>query len=233
MQKSVDCFFEGARKALPILPGIAPFGLVAGIAAVESGLSPYVAVFMSLAIFAGASQFAAIQLLAAGAAPVVILLTVLVINLRFAMYSASLAPHLANRGWAQRLLAGYFLVDQVYALSIVRYRTMPARDKLPYFLGLAVPIWLVWQLTTATGAFLGAQIPGSWSLEFTVPLMFLALLIISIRSWPMVIAALAGGLVATLAQDMPFKLGIIVGALSGIAAGFAASELNRHRGPAR
>jgi 4-azaleucine resistance transporter AzlC len=230
MSGSRSYFIEGARTALPILPGIAPFGLVAGIAAVESGLSPFIAVFMSLTIFAGASQFAAIQLIAAGAAPVVILLTVLVINLRFAMYSASLAPHLAHLGLARRLLAGFLVVDQVFAMAIVRYRSMPVEGKFPYYFGLGAPIWLVWQLTTAAGAFLGAKVPDSWSLEFTIPLMFLALLIISIRNAPMVVAAVVGGLVATLAQGMPFKLGIITGALSGIVAGFVSSRFLRARG---
>lgn len=218
-------FVDGVRTSLPLLPAVAPFGLIAGIAAVESGLSPYVAVAMSTLIFAGASQLAAIQLLSAGAAPVVILLTIAVINLRFAMYSASLAPHFSHLGGVRKLLAGYFLVDQAYAMSIIRYASMPREAKLPFYLGIGVTVWLVWELATVLGAFLGTQVPRSWSLHFAVPLTFLSMLIVSIRDRAMVVAACVGGVVATLGQGMPYKLGIITGALCGIVAGVAAGAL--------
>lgn len=222
MKSTRDHFLDGVRAALPIIPGVAPFGLVAGIAAVESGLSPAIALTMSMLIFAGASQLAAVQLLTAGAAPVVIVLTIMVINLRFAMYSASLAPHFSHLGAFRKLLAGYFLVDQSYAMSIVRYGSMPADAKLPFYLGIGSTIWLAWEAATLTGAIVGTQIPESWSLGFAMPLTFLSMLIVSVRDRAMIVAAVTGGLVATFAQDMPFKLGIITGAVSGIAAGVAA-----------
>jgi 4-azaleucine resistance transporter AzlC len=218
-------FMSGLRTSLPLLPAVAPFGFIAGIAAVESGLSPFVAVAMSTLIFAGASQLAAIQLLSAGAAPAVILLTIVVINLRFAMYSASLAPHFSHLGGARKLLAGYFLVDQAYAMSIVRYASMPREAKLPFYLGIGVTLWVVWELATVLGAFLGTQVPDSWSLHFAVPLTFLSMLIVTVRDRPMLVAACVGGVVATLAQGMPYKLGIITGALCGILAGVAAGRM--------
>ena len=222
-------FLDGARTTLPLLPGVAPFGLVAGIAAVDSGLSPLVAVSMSMLIFAGASQLAAIQLMTAGAAPLVVLLTIMVINLRFAMYSASIAPHFGHLGRLQKLLAGYLLVDQSYGMSIVRYGSMPEEAKLPFYLGIGMAIWPVWQGATLIGALLGTSVPEVWSLEFTMPLVFLAMLIAAVRDVPLLVAALTGGIVATLGHGMPFKLGIITGAVSGIAAGVVAGALYRRR----
>ncbi len=220
---------DGARTTLPLLPGVAPFGVIAGIAAVDSGLPAWIAVTMSGLIFAGASQLAAISLMSAGAAPLVVLATIMVINLRFAMYSASLAPHFAHLGPLQKLLAGYLLVDQSYALSIVRYGALPAEAKLPFYLGIGAAIWPAWVGATLVGALVGAGVPDAWSLEFTMPLVFLSMLVASVRDRPMLAAAVVGGVVTTLAYDMPLKLGIITGALSGIAAGVLAGALYRRR----
>ncbi len=220
---------DGARTTLPLLPGIAPFGFIAGIAAVDAGLPASVAVAMSALIFAGASQLAAISLMAAGAAPLVVLATILVINLRFAMYSASLAPHFGHLGALKKMLAGYLLVDQCYALSIVRYGTLPPEAKFPFYLGVGAAIWPAWVGSTLAGALLGASVPDAWSLEFTMPLVFLSMLVASVRDWPMLVAALTGGVVTTLAHGMPLKLGIITGALSGITAGVVAGALRRRR----
>lgn len=222
-------FLDGVRVSLPLLPGVAPFGLIAGIAAVESGLSPYAGVAMSMLIFAGASQLAAISLMAAEAAPVVVLVTIAVINLRFAMYSASLAPHFAHLGAGHKLAAGYFLVDQNYAMSIVRYGAMEPGDKLPFYLGIGCTLWAVWQSATAAGAFLGGRVPETWSLDFTMPLVFLSMLVSSVRDRPMLVAAVTGGVVATVAKGMPFKLAIVTGAVSGIAAGVITGRLGRAR----
>ncbi len=219
-------FAAGMRQALPILPGVAPFGVIAGVAAVDSGLSPWTAMALSGFIFAGASQLAAIQLLAAGAAVPVILLTIAVINLRFAMYSASLAPHLRHLGRRDKLLAGYLLVDQAYALSILRFGGMQQGDKFRFYLGIATPLWLTWQSSTAIGAFLGANVPDAWSLEFTVPLTFLSMLIVSVTDGAMLVAAAVAGLVAVAGHALPYNLGLLAGATCGIAAGTVAWRLH-------
>ncbi|MBS1269165.1 MAG: Inner membrane protein YgaZ [Gammaproteobacteria bacterium] len=115
-------FISGLLSVAPLVPGVAPFGLICGLAAMTTGLSAVQAMTMSVTIFAGASQLATLQLLAEGAIPAITVLTALIINLRFAMYSASLAPHLYYLGPRWRLSLAYFLVDQNYALSINRFR---------------------------------------------------------------------------------------------------------------
>lgn len=217
-----ETFTAGALAVAPMVAGVIPFGLVAGLTAMATGLTAAQAMTMSITVFAGAAQLATMQLLAEGAIPAVIVLTALTINLRFAMYSASLAPHLYHLGPGWRLPLAYFLVDQNYALSINRFQ-YPERGPDPfghwYFLGGGVTMWLTWQTSTLVGIFMGGGIPRDWSLDFAIPLVFMAVLVPTLRHRFHIAAALTGGLVATAAGGLPYNLGLVVGAVSGIAAG--------------
>ena len=211
---------EGVLEVLPIVAGIIPFGLVAGAAAVDAGIGIEGGMALSLFVFAGASQLAAIELLARDAPLLIILLTVGVINLRMAMYSASLAPRLAHVSLPRRLLAAYPLTDQAFALTVMRVDANPSRPhRLAYYVGVAMPLWLNWQLMTAVGAVLGSTIPAWLPLEATIPLVFLAMLVPAITDRATLAAAVVSGVVATLAADLPNNIGLLVGAFSGIAAG--------------
>lgn len=213
-------FREGAVEVAPIVAGLVPFALVVGAAAVEAGLGIDGAMSMSLLLFAGASQLAAIDLLARDAPLLVVLLTVGIINLRMAMYSASLAPRLAHVPLGRRLLAACFLVDQAYALTINRIEQHPSRrHRMAYYFGVGLPLWLNWQVMTAVGAVIGATIPDWLPLEATIPLVFLALLVPAITDRATLAAALVSGSVATLTAGLPNNAGLLVGAFSGIAAG--------------
>lgn len=222
----------GAIAVLPMLAVVAPFGMVAGLTAIGTGLSALQALVMSATVFAGAAQLAALQLIAEGAVPAVVLLTALTINLRMMMYSASLAPHFEHLGRRWRLLLAALLVDQNYALGINRYNRSDGGFE-PYghwyFLGAGLALWLTWQAATAAGVFLGAGIPRGWSLEFAVPLVFMVLLVPALRDRAHVAAALVGGVVAILARGLPLHLGIVTGALCGIAAGYACERWSARR----
>lgn len=215
-----------------MIPGVAPFGVIAGITAMATGLTAIQAMAMSVTIFAGASQLATLQLLAQGAVPAVVVLTALIINLRFAMYSASLAPHLYHLGPRWRFPLAYFLVDQNYALSIHRYQHRDGEQASHghwYFLGGGAALWVTWQISTAVGVFMGGEIPRDWSLDFAIPLVFLAVLVPALRHRLHIAAAVTGGVVATLAGSLPYNLGLIAGALSGITAGVTLERWNRGR----
>ena len=218
-------FRRGVRDVSPLLLGVAPFGLVAGIAAVNAGLDLVGAVGMSVVVFAGASQLAALHLLGRDAPLAAILLTATVINLRMMMYSASIAPYFRRFSAAWRAGLAYLLTDQAYALSIGRYTSEDAIDRRAYYLGVGVTLWAVWQVTTATGVLLGAEIPEAWGLEFTVPLVFLALLVPAMEDRDTVIAGLVGGGVAVGAAGLPLDLGLLVGATAGVVAGFGAESI--------
>jgi 4-azaleucine resistance transporter AzlC len=209
----------GVRDVSPLMLGIAPFALVAGIAAVDAGLGLAEAVGMSVVVFAGASQLAALELLGENAPLAVVVGTAVVINLRMLMYSASIAPHFADYGRRLRAGLAYLLTDQAYALSVAEFDENPDRTRWRYYLGAAASLWIVWQIGTVAGVVLGASVPDAWGLTFAVPLVFLALLVPAMKDRPTTVAGGAGGAIAVVAAGLPLNLGLLVGALCGIGAG--------------
>ena len=199
---------------------MAPFGLVTGVAMVAGGIPPFEALAMSVVVYAGASMLAATQLLSGGTPLLVILITVLFINLRFMMYSASLRPHLAALPARWRVLAGYLLADNAYGLSIARFTEHPQlAGKAGYYFGAAVPVWLTWQAAVGAGIVVGAGLPSAWRLEFAAPLAFIALTVPLLRNRAMVAAALAAAVTAVAASGLPMRLSIAAAALAGLAVG--------------
>ena len=206
-----------------MVAAITPFGVTAGVAGLDAGLGPALTMGMSMIVFAGASQLASIQLLNAGAAVPLVVLTALIINLRMLMYSAHLAPHFRHLPLGWRSLIAYVLTDQAYALTISRVMTEDSdRFNHWFFLGVGIPLWVVWQLSTAFGYWAGTAMPPDWELGFIVPLIFLALLMMSINSRPGVIAAVVAGTLSVLGRGLPAGLGLTLAALAGIAAGVLA-----------
>lgn len=195
---------------------------------VGAGLSPWLAAVMSVVVFAGTAQLAALPLLAAGAPLGVIFLASLILNLRFLLYSLSISPHLRGLGPWSRWLAGYFLSDNGYAHAIARIASQPAAPgHAEYFMGACTAIWVTWQSATVVGIAVGAGVPASWSLEFVVVLTFTALAVTSIRDGAAAAAAFAAGITAIAAIDLPYRLGLIAAAIAGIAAGFVAERWTR------
>ena len=213
---------EGLRDALPITLAVTPMGLVVGVAAVEVGLPIAQAVGMSYLVFAGIAQLAALQLIAVGSPVAVILVTTLLLNLRFALYSAALAdPLRAAPGWLRAVMA-FLMTDQALALGSQRYGRFPGRGaKVAYYLGVSVPIGFVWTTASTVGVLVGAGLPAGLSLDFAVPLVFLTLWVAAMRrgAAPVWVAGAVAGGVAVLARPLPFNLGLLVAAFAGIAAG--------------
>ncbi len=214
-------FSAGIAAMAPILIGIVPFGLIYGVAAVDAGLSNIQAVAMSSVVFAGSAQLAAVDLMSRDAAIAVIVATALVINARHLMYSASVAPQLAELPIWSRSLIGYLLTDQAYAVSIVRWADDPGtpRNRGVFILGAGASMWLTWQVSSALGVVLGTGVPEDWSLDFAVPLVFLALVVPTIKDRGTGAAAAVSGLVAVLAVDIPLHSGLLTAAAAGILGG--------------
>ena len=211
-------FLAGLRAISPILLGIFPFATISGVAAGEAGLSLAQAFAMSVGIFAGASQLASVQLIRDHANGLVIVLTAIVINLRMAMYSASIADHFRRYSLPVRAFLSYFLTDQAYAVSITHFQRDEA-GKGWYYFGAAIAPWTVWQLGTAMGLLLGASVPPSWSLDFAIPLTFIALVMPNIRNRASASAAMAAVLLAVAAHGLPYNLGLLTAAIGGIGVG--------------
>ena len=219
---------DGVRAFAPLLIAVIPFGLVFGIVAAGSEVGPWLGGATSFIIFAGAAQLATLQLIDAGAAGAVVIATALVINARHLMYSAALAPAFREFPKGARIALPYLLTDQAFALSIVRFGEVedPAYRRW-FFTGAGLSLWGPWQVFTIAGIVLGAQVPESWSLDFAIPLMFVILLVPTIKGRPELIAAVVGATVAVIADGTPYGLGLIIGAVSGVAAGVIAYRTAR------
>jgi branched chain amino acid efflux pump len=219
-------FLAGCRDELPLLLGVVPFGMVYGLLALDAGLGHLTAQAMSSVVFAGSAQLVATQLVRQSAPALVLVATIIVVNLRHALYSASIAPYVRHLGVRWKLVLAYLLTDEAYAVAGSRYirdggLADPSPNRHWYFLGAGVTLWASWQLSTAAGVFLGAQIPGRWSLDFTLALTFIALVFPTLRDLATTASALAAGALAVLAFGLPYKLGLIVAATAGIAVGLA------------
>lgn len=212
-----DSLWAGIRAALPLLMGIVPFGIVCGAAAVAAGLSPGQASALAWGVFAGSSQIVFTQLYASGAPAWVAVATGWVVNLRFMMYSAALAPHLREAPPRRRWLAAYLLTDQAFACTIAR--ALEGRPHLTiFYLGIAATLWVFWQAANLIGIVAGRLIPAGLSSDFIVALTFISILVPLTRDRRMLAAALAGGIAAVL-LDLPLKLNLMAAAAIGIAVG--------------
>ncbi len=213
-------FWAGVRAELPLLIGVFPFGMIYGALALNAGLSTSAAQMMSSIVFAGSAQFITAQLVREVTPGLVIVLTIAVVNLRHMLYSASLAPYLASLPTRWKTLLSYLLTDEAYATTVIHYEkegTTPFGHW--FFLGAGVSLWLTWQISTAFGIFLGTAIPDSWSLDFALPLTFIAMMVPVLKNHAAVAAALSAGVVALAANALPYKLGLILAALVGILIG--------------
>lgn len=220
MQSAQSRFFSGVKAIAPILFGVIPFAIIAGISSIEVGLNLMEIAGMALILFAGAAQLAALQLIGENANFWVIILTAWIINLRFLLYSASLAPHLKASTAKWKPLLAYLITDQAYAVSILEFEENQARtNKNWYFLGAATLMWLTWQFGMLVGALVGARVPEAWSLNFAIPLTFIALLVPALKDRPAIAAAFVAGLLAAALIGLPYNLGLPLAVIIGIGVG--------------
>ncbi len=215
-------FWQGVRDAAPFLLVVAPFGLLFGVVATEAGLSVFETMSFSIVVLAGAAQFAALQLMVDNAPTIIALISALAVNLRMAMYSASLTPYLGGASLWQRAVAAYFTVDQSYACSILKFELNPdwtVQKRLSYFAGTVAPVCPFWYVFTLVGALIGETIPPEFALDFAVPITFLALITPMLRTKAHVLAALVS-IVASLGfAFLPYNLGLLVAGVLAMATG--------------
>ncbi len=221
-------FLAGIKDILPILMGVIPFGLIYGVSARGAGIVAPAAQAMSFIVFAGSAQFVTAQLIGAAVPWGIIVLTAVIINLRHALYSASVAPYLNRLHLFWQLILAYLLTDEAYAVAITHYqRPDDASRKHWYFLGTGLALWSTWQASTAIGVILGAQVPADWSLDFALPLTFIALVVPMLKDRAGLAAAMAAGIIAVLAAGLPLKLGLLLATLIGITVGLCLEPKNR------
>ncbi len=202
------------------MPGSLVFGMAFGALIQVAGLPSWIAPYASSTVAAGASQIAIVEALRQGAPAIIAIVTALVINARLALYSAALAPVFSAFPLRWQLGLGYLMTDQSAAVSVLTADRWPDPVRRRWFiLGVSGPFMLVWILGTAAGVVLGPVIPESWQIGFIVPLMFIAVLVPALRTWPAVAAAGISIVVVLALKDVPYGLNVLIGALVGIGLG--------------
>ncbi len=216
---------EGLRTVLPFSVGTLPWAIVTGLAMRSTGLSELEAMGMSVLAFAATAQLGTLPLIASGAPLWLIFLTGLVLNLRFVIFSASIAPAFHDRRWTQRLASSYLLTDT--AFTLLSPRLLGAQDpqwRWGCYLAATIYGWLLWQAGVLIGVFGADILPRDWSLEFMATIALMVMLVPMARERPMLLAAIAGGVSALLLRGLPLRLGLLAGIAIGIATGFAAEH---------
>lgn len=226
-------FAVGLRDTLPLMMGSIAFGVIFGTLATTAGLSAWQTMAMSLFVFSGSAQFIAVILLGAGSGLWVVWFATLVLNLRHLLYAATLVDHVRHLSQAWRFPLAAFLTDETFAVMERRYRTQSAKADLRprgggakaqwYYLASCAGMYLNWQFWTFIGMTVGQRFPQvqNWGLEFAMAVTFIGIVVPLLTSVPYWAAAVTAGVVAVLANPLPYKLGLMLAALAGIVVGVA------------
>ena len=215
-------FRRGFVDCSPFIVIVIPFSTLFGVTARDAGFDLLQVVSMSVIVIAGAAQFTALALLRDHAPLIVVLIAALAVNLRMAMYSAALVPHLGAARLRTRALMAYLMVDQSFAVSVKTYEAepqMPLDQRIAYYFGCMMAVCPLWYLCTFLGALLGQALPAALSLDFAVPVCFIALTAPMLRSLPHIVAAGTSVTAALAFAWVPWNLGLIVAAVLAMCAG--------------
>lgn len=212
----------GLWDMLPASPAIAAWSLVTGVAMAKSALTLGQAVGMSLIAYAGAAQLAALPLMLAGAPIAVTVLSALVVNLRFVIYSAALAPSFRMLPMRERLALGYLISDLGFVFYMRHETTLRAHPmRTWYFFGMGLLVFVIWHLASLVGLFAATFIPSNWGLDFIGALALLAVLAPMLAARSAQIGAAVAAALSLVLRGLPFKLGVIAAILAGIVAAMA------------
>ncbi|MGR3748493.1 AzlC family ABC transporter permease [Paracoccus sp. (in: a-proteobacteria)] len=231
-----QAFRHGMIQSVPLMIVVVPFALLFGIVALEAGMDIAQVMGFSVLVLAGASQFTAVQLLSDHAPVLIVILSGLAVNLRMAMYSASLVPWLREATGSQKALIAYALIDQSYALSIQHYERHPRlslRQRLAYFAGVAVAMCVPWIVASWVGATVGQAIPEGIALDFAMPITFLAMIAPMLRTVAHLAACFVAIVAALALAGLPSGLGLLIAAPLGMATGAIVETWMERKGDGR
>ncbi len=200
-------FFEGFRAVMPLWAGMIPFGLAYAVTARSAGLSIFETQLMSLIVFAGSSQFSAAGLFLTGAAPITIILTTFIINVRHFLYSLSLGQKM-KLSWSQKFMGAHFLTDEAFGITIAS-----GQSSFAYLLGAELSVFVSWNLSTLLGSLISQAIPDPIALgiDFIFPLSFLAMLIPLLKNrLDILICLIAGASAFLLSHGLGLNSGLTI-----------------------
>lgn len=230
-------FFAGATATFPLLVGAAPFGIIFGTLAEPNGLSAIGAILMSVIVFAGASQFIALSLLAAGASVPIIIATTFIVNFRHILYSANLVSKVKHLPQYWRAIMAFGLTDETFAAVNNRYLLQGNIERAHwYYLGSFLSMYTNWVMCTYIGLTLGNIFPEmqNWGLDFAMSVTFLGMVVPYLKTKPMLVAVLVSSVLAIVSYDFPHKLGLLFASFAGISVGVSLMMIqNRINKPAQ
>ncbi len=221
-------FREGLGAMGPLAIAIVVWGLVTGVAMVNSGLSIPVALVMTVTVFAGSAQLAVLPLLATSTPLPIVWITALLVNLRFVIFAAASRSSFVMLPWQQRMFAGYLNGDLGFALFSRRFADDPQRgtpEQWGYFYGGAVVNWVAWMASCALGILLGGLAPTDWGLELGAYLALAAVLIPMVHRLPVAAAVAAAAVVAVVTVHFPMRLGLLLAVVAGVAVAVVTESL--------
>lgn len=225
-----SAFVDALRTSSQTVPGLMAWGAVTGMAMIQSGLTFWQALAMTLLVYAGSAQLASLPLLVAGAPVWMIFLTALMVNLRFIIFGAVIGPHFAHLRWTKRILYGYFNADIVMALFPQRFPShtvAKTEGKRGYYLGLVSSNWLGWQSGSIAGMSLASQIPPAWGIGFAGTLALLAITIPLVINRAALASVVVASITAVLAAGFPYRLGLVLAIVLGVAAAMGMDYLTK------
>ena len=208
-------FMEAVRDLAPQAPGVAAWGLMTGVAMVTSGLSVLESIAMTLFVYAGSSQLAALPLIVAGAPAWVILATGFCVNLRFMVFSLHLRKYLLHLPRLERMVHGYLTADISYVLFTRRFAN-PSEDpsdqlrQAASLAGNTFMVWMSWMVASFLGIFLANIVPTSWGLGFAGTLCLVSILCSLASTRMRIFAASVAAATAIAAYHLPLKLNIVL-----------------------
>lgn len=226
---SKSYYRQGVVDGAPFILVAVPFAVLFGVVATEAGLSVAQTLAFSFVVIAGASQFTAVQLMTDNAPVIIVLAASLAVNLRMAMYSASLQPYLGAAPLWQRAVVGYLNLDQSYIVGVAKYEAEPEMSvahRFAYFIGAVTVIVPCWYFFTWVGAVAGNAIPEGIALDFAMPILFIAMVAPMLKSLAHVAAAITSVIVALLLSFLPSGTGVLFAGLAAMAVG---AEVERRR----
>lgn len=222
MQSTSAVFWKGLWQSAPFILVIIPFGMLFGVVATEAGLNLLETFSFSAVVIAGAAQFTALSLMEDNAPTLIVILTALAVNMRMAMYSATLAPYLGAAPLWQRVLIAYGTLDQSFALSDLEFQKNPKMtlpQRVAFFTGTTIVIAPLWITATVLGALIGQTLPEWLALDFAIPITFIALFAPALRTLAHVAAAVASVIFALAFAFMPYGMGLLAASFIAIMIG--------------
>jgi predicted branched-subunit amino acid permease len=231
-------FIQGARDMLPVAPGMVAWGMMTGVAMMNSGLSLVESLAMTLTVFAGSSQLAAMPLMVAGAPMWVVLATGMCVNLRFVVFSLHLRPYFMHQPLWRRLMSGYFTTDISYVMFVRRFAHPVQASDLPtlraqeaYLAGSCAVNWVSWMVASIAGITLANFIPVQWGLGFAGILALLGIACSLASSQLRIVSATIAGAAAVAAYALPLKLNIVVAICAAVVVCMSLHTLRPKPGP--